>query len=69
MFLLNERDQKNNGLKEQLRFLLLLDADVKDIEGVRAQHKSQQSEFRSLHMPDHSQNRGNSRSSSLTHHL
>ena len=69
MFMLNERDQKNNGLKEQLWFLLLLGADVKDIEDVRAQHKSQQSEFRSLHMPGHSLNRGNSRSSGLTHRL
>ena len=66
MFMLKELDQKNNGFNEQLWFLLFLGADLKDIDDIRAQHKSQQSEFRSLHMGEHPLNRGNSRSSGLT---
>ena len=66
LFELTQRDQKNNGLKEHLWFLLFVGADVEEIEELRAHSKRQEAEIRALQVPDYSQSLGNTLSSGLT---
>ena len=66
MFDLSQRELKNNGLKEQLWFLLFFGAEVKEIEDLRAEHKRQQADIRALQSPEYSLDRENSRSSGIT---
>ena len=65
-FDLSLRELGNNGLMEQLRFLLLLGAEVKEIEDLRAEHKRQKADIRALQPPEYSLGRENSRSSGIT---
>ena len=66
LFDLTQRDHKNNGLKEQLWFLLFVGADVKGIEKLRAQSKMQRAEIRALQVSDYPQSLSNTHSSGLT---
>ena len=66
LFDLTQRDQKNNGLKDQLWFFLFVGADMKEIEGLRAKSKRQEVEICALQVSDYSQSLGNAHSPGLT---